>query len=63
MHFAIYWWVGSCAYEYGVADRVTTALQQALHDAGIETSPARAQDINLLVRPETVAQLAQALAR
>jgi small-conductance mechanosensitive channel len=61
MRFAIYWWVESCVREGEVADRVNTALQRALGDAGIETSPAGATDVNLQVQPETVDRLARTI--
>jgi small-conductance mechanosensitive channel len=57
MIFRVRWWIESYEDTRRVYDRVNTALQQALDEAGIE-SPFHAFDINVKLGPEELERLA-----
>jgi MscS family membrane protein len=59
MIFCVRWWIESYADTRRVMDRVNTALQKALDEAGIE-SPFPTQTINLQMDRETAERLSQA---
>jgi small-conductance mechanosensitive channel len=59
MIFGVRWWIESYEDTRRVMDRVHTALQEALDEAGIE-SPYPIQTVNLQVEPETVDRLSRA---
>jgi MscS family membrane protein len=59
MIFRVRWWIESYADTRRITDRVHTALQEALDEAGIEC-PYPIQTVNLQVEPETVDRLSRA---
>lgn len=59
MRFRLRWWIESYTDTRRMLDRVHTAIQHALDEAGIE-SPNIADNVNLLVGQETSERLSQA---
>lgn len=57
MIFRVRWWIESYVDTRRIVDRVHTALQHALDEAGIE-SPYPTQNVNLQVRPEGLKDVA-----
>ena len=60
MIFRVRWWLESYADTRQMFDKVNTALQGALDEAGIDM-PYPTENLNLKVQPETVGRLHQAL--
>jgi MscS family membrane protein len=60
MIFRVRWWIESYVDTRRVVDRVHTAIQNALDEAGIE-SPYPTQSLNLQLEAETIEQLSKAL--
>ena len=60
MIFRVRWWIESYADTRRVVDRVHTALQQALDEAGIEC-PFPTQILNMQFKTETIEQFSRAL--
>jgi small-conductance mechanosensitive channel len=60
MLFRVRWWIESYADTRRVFDRVNTALQNALDQAGIDM-PYPTQSLNVQMDPETAERVSQAL--
>jgi small-conductance mechanosensitive channel len=60
MIFRVRWWIESYVDTRRMFDRVHTALQQALDEAGVDM-PFPTQSISLQLEPDSVSRLAQAL--
>jgi small-conductance mechanosensitive channel len=60
MMFRVRWWIESYEDTRRIYDRVNTALQHALDEAGIEM-PHPTHSLDLRVEPETADRLSQAL--
>ncbi len=59
MMFRVRWWIESFEDTRHIYDRVNTALQKALNEAGIET-PFPTQDINIKLGPEGLGRISGA---
>ncbi len=60
MRFRVRWWIESYMDARVILDRVHTAIQHALDEAGID-SPHFADNVNLIMEDETTQRLSKAL--